>query len=171
MAKDSEPLAFRFTDDGSIPNNSRLPVLIYRAAFDASVNDPPAEAESLLRKNRWLPQWRNGIYDFHHYHSTAHEALAIVRGDVKVKLGGEAGQDFDLAAGDVAVLPAGTGHKRVSGAGRFLVVGAYPPGQDWDLLRGEPGERPAALRNIERVPLPNSDPVFGGDGPLTRLWR
>jgi uncharacterized protein YjlB len=166
-----EPLAVRFGDDGSIPNNPLLAVLIYRGAFQAAGSGPAAAAERLFNKNEWPPQWRDGIYDFHHYHSTAHEALAIARGAAKVRLGGESGQDFDLEAGDIAVLPAGTGHRRLSAAGDLLVIGAYPPGQRWDLLRGTPGERPDALGNIQGVPLPKSDPVFGRDGPLTRLWR
>lgn len=171
MSDSAKPLATQFADDGSIPNNPRLPVLIYRRAFDVSGRDPAAEAERMFRRNGWPPQWRDGVYGFHHYHSTAHEALAIARGGVKVRLGGDAGQDFDLSAGDVAVLPAGTGHKRVAASGDLLVVGAYPPGQQWDLLKGSPDDRPAALMNIERVPLPDCDPVFGGGGPLTSLWR
>lgn len=73
--------------------------------------------------------------------------------------------------GDAIVLPAGVGHKLLHASADFLVVGAYPPGQDWDLLRGEPGERVRAAENIARVPLPEGDPVQGADGPLTELWR
>jgi uncharacterized protein YjlB len=89
---------------------------------------------------------------------------------VRVRLGGERGRDFDLKAGDVVVLPAGTGHKRLSERGDLVVVGGYPIGQTWDLLRGEASERPAAALNIARVPLPGSDPVGGKTGPLLELW-
>jgi uncharacterized protein YjlB len=171
MIEHIEPLAVRFADDGMIPNNSRFPVLIYVRAFSPVGSDPAATVEKLLGENRWTPQWRDGIYDFHHYHSTAHETLAIAKGTVNVRLGGERGEDFDLGPGDIAVLPAGTGHKRLSQSPGLLVVGAYPPGQQWDIMTGRPGERPNALRNIESVPLPESDPSFGADGPLTRLWR
>jgi hypothetical protein len=41
----------------------------------------------------------------------------------------------------------------------FSVVGAYPGGRSWDLLRGRPGERPRADRNIGAVPLPDNDPI------------
>ena len=51
------------------------------------------------------------------------------------------------------------------------MVGGYPPGQDWDLLRGEPDDRPKADQNIAKVPMPESDPVGGGDGPLLTEWR
>ena len=125
----------------------------------------------MFAANRWPRQWRDGIYPFHHYHSTAHEALGIARGRVTVRLGGEQGRDFELTVGDVAVLPAGTGHKRLTEQGDLLVVGAYPAGQTWDLLRGDPFERPAALRNIARVPPPAGDPVHGANGPLVRIWR
>jgi uncharacterized protein YjlB len=171
MTEGKEPLAVYFADDGTIPNNPRLPVLLYRDAFQATALHPAAEAERLFDRNGWPAEWRNGIYDFHHYHSTAHEALAIAEGEVQVRLGGEKGQDFLLKAGDVLVLPAGTGHKRLSAVGNFLVVGAYPKGQDWDLLKGSPDDRPQALINIKRVPRPVSDPVFGKDGPLTERWK
>ena len=156
----STPETFLFSDDGAIPNNPKLPVLVYRSAFDAS-GDGAAAVERLFETNGWPPQWRDGIFPFHHYHSTAHEVLGIAHGHVRVRLGGEAGRDFDLKAGDVVVLPAGTGHRRLTDRGELVVVGGYPPGPSWDLLRGEAGERPAALQNIARVPLPKSDPVHG----------
>ena len=165
------PKAIQFSDAGAVPNNPRLPVLIYKSAIKLD-NDPPAAVEQTFRKNQWPPQWRNGIYDFHHYHSTAHEVLGIARGRVQVILGGKGGQEFSLEAGDVVVLPAGTGHKRVEGSKDFLVVGAYPEGQDWDLIReDEPDKKAAAVARIARVPLPPSDPVLGADGPLTQLWK
>jgi uncharacterized protein YjlB len=90
---------------------------------------------------------------------------------VRARLGGGGGITVDLAAGDVVLLPAGTGHRNEGASPDFLVVGAYPDSQDPDLCRGGPGERPRVLANIAAVPLPASDPVHGPDGPLTRLWR
>jgi uncharacterized protein YjlB len=166
----SKPQAIRFADSGAIPNNPHLPVLIYKSAIKPD-NDPPAAMERKFKEHRWPPQWRNGIYEFHHYHSTAHEVLGIARGAVRVMLGGESGQQFFLEAGDVVVLPAGTGHKRIEGSGDLLVVGAYPEGQAWDLIReDEPDKKKAALARIARVPLPRSDPVLGAEGPLPALW-
>jgi uncharacterized protein YjlB len=166
----TKPKTVRFKDAGTIPNNPDLPVLIYKSAVKLD-NDPPAAIERVFDENQWPPQWRDGIYPFHHYHSTAHEVLGIARGRVRVILGGESGEEFLLEAGDVVVLPAGTGHKRIEGSDDLLVVGAYPPGQDWDLIReDEPKKKAAAMERIARVPLPTADPVVGADGPLIKLW-
>jgi uncharacterized protein YjlB len=164
-----EPLAQTFDDDGEIPNNPVLPVLIYSQAVELH-GDPAVALEHLFAANDWPPDWRDGIYDYHHYHSTAHEVLGIAKGEVKLRLGGENGRDFELRAGDVVVLPAGTGHKCLSASDDLLVIGAYPPGQDYDELRGSASDRPKALERIKRVALPESDPVYGKDGPLLALW-
>ena len=166
----TEPLTILFLESGAIPNNPRLPVLVYAKCFDAS-GDGAATVEALFDKNGWPPQWRNGIYEFHHYHSTAHEALGVARGRATVILGGPDGREFELSAGDVVVLPAGTGHKRIGSSRDLLVVGAYPPGQEnYDLIREEPEKKAAAVKRIAKVPLPVSDPLHGRDGPLNRLW-
>ncbi|TCT13699.1 uncharacterized protein YjlB [Tepidamorphus gemmatus] len=161
--------AVHLAEGRDIPN-SRLPALIYHAAIEPRV--ATAEAfEALFRRNGWEPAWRAGIYPFHHYHSTAHEVLGVASGRARVLLGGTHGRAFDIAAGDALVLPAGVGHKLIEASGNFLVVGAYPPGQHWDLKRGEPGERPAADHNIASVARPDCDPVQGPNGPLAELWR
>lgn len=163
----TDPETFTFPGDGAFPN-SPLPVLVYRGldlAADA------ARAEEAFAAHNWLGAWRDGIFPFHHFHSTAHEVLAIVGGSARVTLGGPGGQTFDVGHGDVLVLPAGTGHRNEGSSGDFLVVGAYPDGMDWDLRRGDPDQYEEAQRNISAVPLPDADPVFGANGPLSRLWR
>jgi uncharacterized protein YjlB len=62
------------------------------------------------------------------------------------------------------------GHRNLGSSRDFLVVGAYPEGQSWDLRTGEPDERPEVLENISKVPLPETDPVFGDEGPLHEHW-
>lgn len=161
--------AVHLADDGRIPN-SHLPVLIFHAAIDPRIADVEA-FDKLFVENGWPSAWRWGIYPFHHYHSTAHEVLGVASGFARVLLGGPDGRAFDISAGDAVVIPAGVGHKKLSSSDDFLVVGAYPPGQEWDLLKGEPGDRPSADENIARVPLPDSDPVGGPNGPLAELWR
>jgi uncharacterized protein YjlB len=155
-----------FADDGTFPN-SRLPLLFYEEALSRGSVTPEA-FEQLFAENGWPPAWRSSVYQFHHYHSTAHETLGIARGSARIMLGGPEGREFEVQAGDAIVIPAGVAHKRLSSSGDFLVVGCYPPGQDWDLLRGEAGDRPGADANIAAVPLPVTDPV---GGTLVELWR
>jgi len=155
-----------FADDGTFPNNV-LPVIIYRGA----IADPSAEAlEALFDRNGWPSAWRYGVYDFHHFHSTAHECLGVARGRAKLQLGGPEGRALDVTAGDVIVLPAGVAHQNQESSADFLVVGAYPPGTRADLLRGEPDDRPGADARIAKVPLPETDPVGGQVGPVLTKW-
>jgi uncharacterized protein YjlB len=165
-----EPEALLLTRNGWVPNNDRLPVLLYRGAFNSAHGaDPAALFEQGFRRNGWPPQWRNDVYDFHHYHSTAHEILGFAAGEARLILGGEGGIEIAVRAGDVIVLPAGTGHCKRGGSADFLAVGAYPPHQDWDTCRCSPSA--AELDCILHLPFPNSDPVTGPDGPLTRRWK
>lgn len=149
--------------DPAIPNNPRLPVLLHRGAVAAG---DAAAAEAVFRTHGWRPAWRDGIFDWHHYHSNAHEALAIVAGHVRVQLGGETGVAIDLAAGDVVVLPAGTGHRNLGSDAALLVVGAYPEGAaPPDQLHGAPEEAARARHAIAATPDPPSDPLTGAAYP------
>jgi uncharacterized protein YjlB len=171
-AKPVEPLAFMFHDDGAVPNNARLPTLYYRGCFDlAGASSPERVIETLFAKNGWGEMWRDGIFPYVHYHSQIHEGLGIARGSAKVRLGGEQGQVFDIAQGDVVLLPAGTGHQCLWASPDLVVIGAYPPDGRYDLCRGSKAEHAKALVTIPQVPAPKSDPVYGKNGPLTELWR
>src|SRR5690606_27176378 len=141
-----ETQAYRFADDGRFPN-SILPLVVYPQVIDGSYAGPEA-FEALLEGNGWPPRWRYTVYDFHHYHSTSHEALGIARGSAQIMFGGPGGETLSVAAGDAVTIPAGVAHQLIEGSSDFLVVGAYPPGMDADLLRGEDGERPDADRRI-----------------------
>lgn len=155
-------------EDAQMPNHPDLPVLLYRGVLAGEAADDLAEAfEARFAASGWGGTWRNGIYPFHHFHPDAHEALGVARGRARVRLGGESGQDLAVAAGDLVVLPAGTGHKLLEASADFLVVGAYPPGQeDFETLRESiPRER------LRDAALPTSDPVYGEGGPLVVLWR
>ena len=101
------PETFHFADDGAIPN-SPLPLLLYRGALAGRVD---AEAfEALFAGHGWGGLWRNGIYGFHHFHSTAHEVLGIAAGRVRVRFGGPNGQPVEVQAGDAVVIPADAVH-------------------------------------------------------------
>lgn len=169
----SNPQAFLFKDDGVVPNNPALPVLVYRGAVDLrGTTDPESRIEQAFSANGWgRDMWRNGIFGYVHYHSTIHEALGIARGRTKLRIGGDQGKEVDLAPGDVAVLPAGTGHQQLWGSPDLKVIGAYPPGGTYNLCRGSKSEHAKALLAIPEVPVPESDPVRGASGPLTELWR
>ena len=164
------PQTLFFKDDGLVPNNP-LPMLFYRGAVQA---DDMADAiETLFANNGWgHSQWRNGIFPFVHYHSMIHEALGIARGHAKVRFGGDNGEVVEVEAGDLAVLPAGTGHQRLSSSDDLLVIGAYPPEGTYNLCRGDnPADRDMALPTIPKVPVPHGDPGLGKNGGLTKLWR
>lgn len=153
-----------------IPNNSRLPVLIWRDALGPAGRSPdPEEVAARFAFNGWPARWRGGVFDYDHYHTTAHEALGCVSGHATLRIGGPQGRDVILRAGDALALPAGTGHRRIEASGDFLVVGAYPDGQDWDIRRDAPDA--ATLERIAAVPAPPRDPLEGGSGATTRLWR
>jgi len=147
--------------------NSPLPVLIYRNALPVT-GDLADTMERLFTENGWQPQWRNGVYSFHHYHSTAHEVLGFAGGHADLILGGEAGTPVTVHAGDIAVLPAGTGHCRITVSEDFLVIGAYPPGEHWDICRTAP--TPEVVERIRNVKFPASDPLTGPTGALPKLW-
>jgi uncharacterized protein YjlB len=167
-----KPLTFLFKDDGKVPNNPALPALVYKGAVELG-GDPAAAIEKVFAANGWgHGQWRDGIFPYVHYHSMIHEALGVARGAARVQLGGPDGETLDFAPGDVAVLPAGTGHQRLSGSDDLLVIGAYPPQGTYNLCRGDnPADRDKALATIPKVLVPDSDPVGGKDGALVKLWR
>ena len=158
------------TDDGTFPNNAKLPLLVYKNAIAIPGQNPASAVERVFRENGWGGTWRNGIYPYHHYHSTAHEVLCIYGGSVAVQLGGPRGLTIEGHVGDVIIIPAGVAHKNLGSSSDFRCVGAYPPGQTWDMNFGKSGERPKADQNIANVPLPDTDPVYGKEGPLVKSW-
>jgi uncharacterized protein YjlB len=164
-----QPEQLNFKDDGVFPN-SPLPLLFYRKVIAVNGKRPASIFEQLA-KNDWTNSWRNGVYSFSHYHSTSHEVLGVYSGDANLRLGGQYGQNLEVHAGDVIVIPAGVAHQNLNASEDFGVVGAYPDGRDWDLLRGLPGERPKADYNIAALPVPKKDPVYGVNGPLQQIWQ
>ena len=166
------PETILFSDDGITPNNPRLPFIYYPGAVELSPDqDPAAIFEELFHRHDWDKSWRNGIYDYLHYHSHTHEVLGIARGKARVRFGGDKGRIVEIRAGDVAILPAGTGHQCLAASSNLLVVGAYPPQGSYEECRGTAAKHARAVRSIADVPVPASDPIYGKDAGLTEIWR
>ena len=168
VALDRAQIETRLYGPGAVPNNPRLPVMLARGALSGPTHDRAIHA--LYRANGWGGAWTWTVFDYHHYHPNAHEALAVASGEAVLMLGGPEGEEVPVAAGDLLVLPAGTGHRRLSASADFAVCGGYPPGQeDYETLRADEPAEDAATR-IAAVGLPETDPFWGRDGPLIRLW-
>jgi uncharacterized protein YjlB len=165
-----ETRVLRFEDDGTFPNNDRLPVLVCAGSITLPPFDASLAVAALFDLHHWSGCWVSGVYTYPHYHSTAHEALGVVSGEARLHLGGNEGRRINVAPGDLIILPAGVVHQCLSASDDFSVVGAYPAGQRPDLCTGAPGERPGVDRNISRVPLPTHDPLHGLGGPIHRYW-
>lgn len=165
-----EPTAYQLDPNGQIPNNRRLPLLLYQQPFEDN-EKLKEQFKRAFSKNKWDGSWVNGVFDYHHYHSTAHEVLGVISGSATIIFGGPGGKEIDVKAGNMVVLPAGTGHCRKSASSDFSVIGAYPQGQeDYDICteKDDPEEK---KKNIEQVALPAADPVAGESGPLMRHWQ
>ncbi len=158
-------------ENGNFPNNKSLPLLIYRKVIRFEGGDPGSEVEDLFLRNNWSNSWHNGIFRFHHYHSNTHEVLGIYKGIVKVQLGGDGALTTELGVGDVVVIPAGVSHKNLGSSADFACVGAYPGGMSYDMNYGNSGERPGTDHVIEKVSIPDKDPVYGENGPLSGHWN
>jgi uncharacterized protein YjlB len=155
------PRRLRFPKTKDIPI-SLLPVLVFRNVVPQSETAKAQFFRRTFKKNGWVGIWTDTVYDYTHFHSNAHEVLGIASGKVTLRLGGETGRLVRLKAGDMLILPAGVGHRRVSDDKGLKVVGAYPFGQaHFDMKR--------TGRSVPRVPLPKTDPFEGEGGAVTRI--
>ncbi len=152
---------------GYFPNNDRLPVLHYKAAF---IDSDPHKILDIFSSNGWMRGWIDSIYDFHHFHSNTHEALGIAKGSCDVELGGSSQIVIHLQAGDLLLIPAGVSHKNRASTEDFISAGSYPFDVAYDMHEGKKDELDALKNVISKVPLPKTDPVFGNNGPLFDYW-
>lgn len=164
-----EPKKYFFDDDGKIPNN-KLPLLVYQNAFEPRGDAAADWLEKKFAENNWKNSWRNGVFDYHHYHSITHEVLGVYKGKALLHMGGEKGEKLEVSAGDILVIPAGVGHKNL-GSEDFKIVGAYPNGSDYDINTGKEEERPQVDENISRVPVPEADPLLGKGKGAAEIWK
>jgi len=165
-----EVASYLLQGDGQIPNNPKLPLLVYSGIASGAGEAIASLIEETVDGNHWRASWRWGVFDYHHFHSNAHEALGCFRGTATVLFGGENGQKARLQAGDFVVIPAGVGHKLLDSEGGCQVVGAYPVGQSHDMHYGDPDEYDAVREQVSKTPLPEADPLYGAEGLLMREW-
>jgi uncharacterized protein YjlB len=165
-----KPIAHLLQPTAGVPNHPRWPLLVYPAVVEIVGPDPAAAFEALFSRNRWPPAWRNGVFSHHHFHSNSHEALGIYSGEVTVLFGGDSGVKVTAKPGDVIVLPAGTGHKKLASRGALGVVGAYPVGADPDTCRPDADRVAVRASIVAAVPLPACDPVYGPGGLRFAYW-
>ncbi|MEJ2170113.1 MAG: hypothetical protein P8X90_31825 [Desulfobacterales bacterium] len=113
-------------DGGLFPNNDVLPLTLLQQVFDPKTENLAQAIEKTFHENAWEGSWRNGVYDFHHYHSTAHEVLGLYAGRVKVRFGGPDGQAVAANAGDVIIIPAGVSlNRRISAVSAPIRQGSH----------------------------------------------
>lgn len=166
-----KPQTLYFEDDGRTPN-SCLPTLLYRGVRARAGITLVETLEQLFREHDWPPQWRGGIYQYHHYHSRSHEALGVYQGAATLRLGGENGDEIEVSAGDVIVLPAGTGHCLISAGNDFAVTAAYPSDQQqWDLCVSGESDIDRSRAQIQALARPELDPVEGDRGGVVTDWE
>ncbi|WP_299360201.1 cupin [uncultured Paracoccus sp.] len=130
----------------------------------AAVEGPAALAawfEARFAANGWTGAWRNGVFDWQHYHATTHEVLGCYAGSARIQLGGADGPVHEIATGDVVIIPAGVAHCNRGASADFAVVGAYPEGARPDMKTGDG----AVVTGVARPPR---DPVLGAGRGFAR---
>src|ERR1700759_1649979 len=74
LVRPRAPRIYRFEDDGKTPNNPAPPLIIYRGAVQRRRGlDRAAIFECLFAVQGWKDAWRDGIYDYLHFHTRTHE--------------------------------------------------------------------------------------------------
>jgi len=157
-------------EDGAFPNNTLLPLLLYKQAFPSTDEEDSDTIKEILETNGWSNTWIDSIISEHHFHSNTHEVLVCLQGSARVQFGGPNGITLIFEKGDVVVIPAGVAHKKADDSSDFRCMGAYPDGQDYDMNYGKSEDRARVDENIKKVERPSNDPLYGSDGPLTKNW-
>ena len=165
----AEPTLHVFEPDGGVPN-SRLPLAFWRGRLPADARSGPA-ANALFRKNGWQGTWVYTVFPFWHFHTRGHEALACVAGRARIGFGGDHGIEVDVAVGDVCVIPAGVGHRRLDSSPDFLMAGGYPPDQEGNIIRIGDLDDGTIAGEIAALALPETDPISGQVDGVVAAWR
>lgn len=150
---------YHLVPTGLIPNSPR-PLLHYKnvlATREETQTCDPAAAWSLFTGNGWNVSWifRYGWTQASHYHSQAHECMAVLSGTATIRFGvadtsddlrasttgparEEGGVELRAEAGDVFVIPAGVAHKTYDAKpeGEFALL---TPGRGRGIEAEDPG--------------------------------
>ena len=126
---------------------------------------------ALFRKNGWQGTWVYTVFPYWHFHTRGHEVLGCVSGKATIGFGGDRGIKVEVEAGDVCVIPAGVGHRKFAASDDFLMAGAYPPGQEGNIVRPGQIDGARAAREIAAVKLPETDPISGGLDGVVEAWQ
>ncbi|MDA3130105.1 cupin domain-containing protein [Aliibacillus thermotolerans] len=164
--KNEEVTPMFFQPQEHIPNNKEIPVLLYSGVM----SEKTEKMRDTFHQNNWTNSWLGSLHEEDHFHSNTHEVIGIYNGSGRIRLGGAKGTYFDVMKGDVLVIPAGVCHRLMSASFDFAVIGAYPDGKEYNHMTGEEKEMEEWEKEISKVPLPKTDPVFGKEGPLIRAW-
>ncbi|TFF21958.1 cupin domain-containing protein [Jiella endophytica] len=159
---------FVFEPDETMPN-SPLPLIVLPGAVPAGEATPEA-VQIRFEENGWQGTWLYTVFDYWHYHVEGHEVLGCVSGEATIGFGGDGGGKVAMTPGDVVVIPAGVGHRRLAGSSGFQVVGAYPPGQNGAITRAGSLPVAAAAERIAALCLPRTDPVSGQLPGALAVW-
>jgi len=157
--------------NGNFPNNEELPLLYYHRAIKLPKFFKGLYVRQLFRRNGWTNNWKEGIYEYDHYHSNTHEAIAVIKGRATLLFGSKGGKQIEVGEGDVVIIPAGVAHCNLDKQNSVTCIGGYAQGKDYDMNYGHPGERPKADKNIGRLGIPKRDPVFGKEKGLPVFWK
>ncbi|MEY8292989.1 cupin domain-containing protein [Carnobacteriaceae bacterium 52-44] len=155
------------------PNNT-LPVLYFENVLASALGDDYTgdDVLQLFTNNGYTGGWKGGIKDRHHFHSTAHEALACTEGELRVQFGGQNGEILTIRKGDVMLLPAGTAHKKLDATEKHEIIGAYPLNDsDYDFQYGDASDYEAIKESIQNVNIPDTDPVTGAPSNIQQYWE
>lgn len=159
----------RFDASGGMPN-SPLPLVVWKGGLPLAARRADLACR-LYEANGWGGTWVYTVYPYWHFHTKGHEVLSCVAGTARIGLGGDDGIVADVSVGDVIVIPAGVGHKRIAASPGFQMAGGYPPGQTGDIVR--PGEisLQEAAQAIAKLALPKTDPISGKADGVAEIWR
>ena len=154
--------------DNGIPN-SKLPLAFWRGRLPKDARSGSA-ATALFRKSGWQGTWVYTVFPYWHFHTRGHEALACVSGRARIGFGGDQGIKVDVEVGDVCVIPAGVGHRRLDSSSDFQMAGGYPPGQEGNIVRPGNLDDETIAREIAVLTLPETDPISGRNDGVVEAW-